>query len=160
MRKQPIPTRRRFLAFTGSAAAIGALPVAISVRPVEATPETMASAIRTITGGATVQSGKVKLDIPPLVENGNSVPMTVSVTSPMTATDYVKSIHVFNEKNPQPNLGNFYLGPRAGRAQVATRVRLADSQKIIAIAKLSDGSFWSTTADVVVTLAACTEEVI
>jgi len=160
MRRQQVPTRRRFLALTGSAAAIGALPVAISVRPAEATPEMMATAIRNVTGGATVQTGKVKLDIPPLVENGNSVPMTVSVTSPMTATDYVKSIHVFNEKNPQPNLGNFYLKPSAGRAQVSTRVRLADSQKIIAIAKLSDGSFWSTTADVVVTLAACTEEVI
>jgi sulfur-oxidizing protein SoxY len=84
----------------------------------------------------------------------------VTVTSPMTSTDYVKSIHVFNEKNPQPNLGNFYLKPNAGRAQVATRVRLADSQKIIAIAKLSDGSLWSVTAEVVVTLAACTEEVI
>ena len=131
----------------------------ISVRPVEATPEMMATAIRTVTGGAAVQTGKVKLDIPPRVENGNSVPMTVSVTSPMTPSDYVKSIHVFNEKNPQPNLGNFYLGPRAGRAQVATRVRLADSQKIVAIAKLSDGSLWSVTAEVVVTLAACTEEV-
>jgi sulfur-oxidizing protein SoxY len=131
----------------------------ISVRPVEATPEMMATAIRTVTGGAAVQTGTVKLDIPPLVENGNSVPMTVSVTSPMTPSDYVKSIHVFNEKNPQPNLGNFYLGPRAGRAQVATRVRLADSQKIVAIAKLSDGSLWSVTAEVVVTLAACTEEV-
>lgn len=160
MRRQHVSTRRRFLGLAGSAAAIGALPVAISVRPVEATPETMASAIRTVTGGAPVQTGKVKLDIPPLVENGNSVPMTVTVTSPMTPTDYVKSIHVFNEKNPQPNLGNFYLRPSAGRAQVATRVRLADSQKIIAIAKLSDGSFWSVTADVVVTLAACTEEVI
>jgi len=120
----------------------------------------MAAAIRTVVGGATVQTGKVKLDIPPLVENGNSVPMTVSVASPMTANDYVKSIHVFNEKNPQPNLGNFYLGPRAGRAQVSTRVRLADSQKITAIAHFSDGSFWSVTAEVVVTLAACTEEVI
>jgi sulfur-oxidizing protein SoxY len=119
----------------------------------------MATAIRTVTGGAPVQTGKVKLDIPPLVENGNSVPMTVSVTSPMTPNDYVKSIHVFNEKNPQPNLGNFYLRPSAGRAQVATRVRLADSQKIVAIAKLSDGSFWSVTSEVVVTLAACTEEV-
>jgi sulfur-oxidizing protein SoxY len=132
----------------------------ISVREVEATPEMMTTAIRALTGGATVQTGRVKLDIPPLVENGNSVPMTVTVTSPMTSTDYVKSIHVFNEKNPQPNLGNFYFGPRAGRAQVATRVRLADSQKIIAIAKLSDGSLWSVTAEVVVTLAACTEEVI
>ena len=160
MRRQPVPTRRRFLTLAGGTAVIGALPVAISVRPADATPETMAAAIRTVTGGANVQTGKVKLDIPPLVENGNSVPMTVSVTSPMTPTDYVKSIHVFNEKNPQPNLGNFYLQQRAGRAQISTRVRLADSQKITAIAKLSDGSFWSTTADVVVTLAACTEEVI
>ena len=160
MRGQPTATRRRFLGLAGSTAVIGALPALISVRPVEATPETMAAAIRTVTGGAVVQSGKVKLDIPPLVENGNSVPMTVSVASPMTANDHVKSIHVFNEKNPQPNLGNFYLGPRAGRAQVSTRVRLADSQKITAIARLSDGSFWSVTADVVVTLAACTEEVI
>jgi sulfur-oxidizing protein SoxY len=160
MREQPISTRRRFLRLAGSAAAVGALPLAISVRPAEATPEMMATAIRAVTGGAPVQAGRVKLDIPPLVENGNSVPMMVSVTSPMTSSDYVKSIHVFNEKNPQPNLGNFYLGPRTGRAQVSTRVRLADSQKITAIARLSDGSFWSATADVVVTLAACTEEVI
>jgi sulfur-oxidizing protein SoxY len=160
VRRQPTSTRRRFLSLAGSTAAIGALPLAIRVRPVEATPETMAAAIRNVVGGAVIQNGKVRLEIPPLVENGNSVPMTVSVASPMTANDYVKSIYVFNEKNPQPNLGNFYLGPRAGRAQVSTRVRLADSQRITAIAKLSDGSFWSTTADVVVTLAACTEEVI
>lgn len=160
MRQQRAPTRRRFLGLAGGTAVIGALQVTVRPRPAEATPEMMATAIRAVTGGAQVQTGKVKLDIPPLVENGNSVPMTVSVTSPMTATDYVKSIHVFNEKNPQPNLGNFFLGPRTGRAQISTRVRLADSQKIIAIARLSDGSFWSVTADVVVTLAACTEEVI
>jgi len=88
------------------------------------------------------------------------VPITVSVASPMTSEDYVKSIHVFNEKNPQPNIGNFYLGPRAGRAQVSTRIRLADSQKIVAIAHLADGSFWSVSVDVVVTLAACADEVI
>ena len=109
---------------------------------------------------AVVRTGRVKLEVPPLVENGNTVPMTVSVQSPMTAADHVKSVHVFNEKNPQPNIGNFYLGPRAGRAQVSTRIRLADSQKIVAIARLSDGSFWSVSADVVVTLAACTEDVI
>ena len=160
MDRRDASTRRRFLGLAGSTAVVGALPLAISVRPAEATPEMMASAIRAVIGTAPVQTGKVKLEIPPLVENGNSVPMTVSVTSPMTANDYVKSIYVFNEKNPQPNLGNFHLGPRAGRAQVSTRVRLADSQKITAIARLSDGSLWSTTADVVVTLAACTEEVI
>ena len=113
-----------------------------------------------VTGGAAVRTGKVKLDIPPLVENGNTVPMTVSVSHPMAPEDHVKSIHVFNEKNPQPNIANFHLGPHTGRAQVSTRIRLADSQKIVAIAKLSDGSFWSASVDVVVTLAACTEEVI
>jgi sulfur-oxidizing protein SoxY len=158
MRKSETSTRRRFLGLAGSAAAIGVVPV-VSLRPAAATPDTMTAAIRNVVGGAVVQTGKVKLDIPPLVENGNTVPMTVTVASPMTATDYVKSIHVFNEKNPQPNIGNFYLGPQSGRAQISTRIRLADSQKIIAIARLSDGSLWSVSADVVVTLAACTEEV-
>src|SRR3984893_7931956 len=152
-------TRRKCLWLAGSAAGLGAVPI-VTQRPAEATPASMAAAIRTIVGEAVVRTGKVTLEVPPLVENGNTVPMTVSVQNPMTAEDHVKSIHVFNEKNPQPNIGNFYLGPHAGRAQVSTRIRLADSQKIVAIAQLSDGSFWSVSADVVVTLAACTEEVI
>jgi sulfur-oxidizing protein SoxY len=152
-------TRRQFLGLASGAAVIGAVPI-VTLRPAEATPAMLAAAIRNVVGAAVVQTGKVKLDIPPLVENGNTVPMTVSVTSPMTSDDFVKSIHVFNEKNPQPNIGNFYLGPHAGRAQISTRIRLADSQKIVAIARLSDGSFWSASADVIVTLAACTEEVI
>ena len=158
MRKSEVSTRRQFLGIAGGAAAIGTIPV-VSLRPVAATPETMTAAIRNVIGGATVRAGKVKLDVPPLVENGNTVPMTITVSSANTAEDHVKSIHVFNEKNPQPNIGNFYLGPRAGRGQISTRIRLADSQKITAIARLSDDSLWSATADVVVTLAACTEEV-
>jgi sulfur-oxidizing protein SoxY len=159
MRKPRHSTRRQFLSYAGSAAVLSAAPLA-TLRPAEATPATMTSAIRTVVGEATVRTGRVKLDVPPLVENGNTVPMTVSVTNPMTAADHVVSIHVFNEKNPQPNMGNFYLGPHAGRAQVSTRIRLADSQKITAIARLSDGTFWSASVDVVVTLAACTDEVI
>ena len=159
MRKQLKSTRRQFLEFAGAAAVIGAVPT-VSMRTAEATPASLATAIRNVTGSAVVRIGKVKLDIPPLIENGNTVPMTVSVSSPMTSDDYVKSIHVFNEKNPQPNIGNFHLGPRAGRAQISTRIRLADTQKIVAIARLSDDSFWSVSVDVVVTLAACTEEVI
>jgi sulfur-oxidizing protein SoxY len=159
MRKQDYSSRRRFLGLAGGAAVIGVVPI-VALRPTEATPAMLAAAIRNVVGTAVVRTGKVKLDVPPLVENGNTVPMTVSVSNPMTQDDHVKSIHVFNEKNPQPNIGNFYLGPRAGRAQVSTRIRLADSQKIVAIARLSDGSFWSVSADVVVTLAACTEEVI
>jgi sulfur-oxidizing protein SoxY len=143
------------LGLAGSAVMLG-----VTLRPTEATPAMLSSAIRNVVGEALVHTGKVKLDVQPLVENGNTVPMTVSVTSPMTANEYVKSIHVFNERNPQPNIANFHLGPRAGRAQVSTRIRLADSQKVVAIARLSDDTFWSATVDVVVTLAACTEEVI
>ena len=152
-------TRRQFLGLAGGAAVLGAVPI-VTLRPAEATPAMLASAIRTVTGGAAVKTGKIQLDVPPLVENGNTVPLTVSVASPMAPEDFVKSIHVFNEKNPQPNIGNFYFGPNAGRAQVSTRIRLADSQKVVAIARLSDGSFWSASVDVIVTLAACTEEVI
>jgi len=152
-------TRRQFLGLAGGAAVCGVVPI-VTLRPAEATPETMTTAIRNVVGAAVVRTGKVKLDVPPLVENGNTVPLTVSVANPMISSDYVKSIHIFNEKNPQPNVSNFYLGPRAGRAQVSTRIRLADSQKIVAIARLSDDSFWSVTADVVETLAACTEEAI
>jgi sulfur-oxidizing protein SoxY len=159
MDKPDQTTRRRFLELTGGAAVLGVVPVVVA-SPAKATPAMMAAAMRDVTGAAVVRTGKVKLEVPPLVENGNTVPMTVSVTSPMTAEDRVQSIHVFVEKNPQPNAGNFVLGPRAGRAQVSTRIRLADSQKIVAIAKMSDGSFWSASVDVVVTLAACTEEVI
>jgi sulfur-oxidizing protein SoxY len=148
-------TRRKFLGLAGSAAVA---PI-VTLRPLEATPALLSAAIRNVVGEAQVRSGKVKIDIPPLVENGNTVPMTISVASPMTADDHVKSIHVFNEKNPQPNVGNFYIGPSAGRAQVSTRIRLADSQKVVAIVRLSDDSFWSASTDVIVTLAACTEEV-
>ena len=151
-------TRRQFLSLAGSVTAVGAIPI-VTLRPLNATPAMLNTAIRNVVGEAPIRTGKVKIDIPPLVENGNTVPMTISVASPMTADDYVKSIHVFNEKNPQPNIGNFYFNPSSGRAQVSTRIRLADTQKVVAIARLSDDTFWQVTADVVVTLAACTEEV-
>lgn len=150
-------TRRQFLSLAGGATVAGTIPI-VTVRPIEATPAMLNTAIRNVVGEAQIHSGRVKLDIPPLVENGNTVPMTVSVASPMTADDHVKSIHVFNEKNPQPNIGNFYLSPSSGRAQVSIRIRLADTQKVVAIVHLSDDTFWQVAADVVVTLAACTEE--
>jgi sulfur-oxidizing protein SoxY len=146
-------TRRELLLGSGASAAA----LLLAVRTADATPESLQAAIRNVTGNAEIGKGKVKLDIPPLVENGNTVPMSVSVESPMTATDYVKTIYVFNEKNPQPNVVAIHLGPDAGKADVSVRVRLADSQRVVAIAELSDGSFWSTTANVIVTVAACLE---
>ncbi len=159
MQQRTNSTRRQFLGLAGGAAVVGAVQI-VTIRPAEATPAELASAIRHVTGGAAVKTGKVTLEVPPLVENGNTVPLMVSVAHPMAPEDHVRSIHVFNEKNPQPNIANFHLGPHSGRAQVSTRIRLADTQKIVAIARLSDGSFWSVSAEVIVTLAACTEEVI
>jgi len=138
--------------------AAAGLAVLVSVRPAEATPETMQQAIRAVVGTASVTKGRVKLELPPLSENGNAVPLTVSVESAMTAAEHVRAIHLFTEKNPQPEVVSFRLGPRAGRARVSTRIRLADTQTVIAIGELSDGSFWSAEAAVVVTLAACLEE--
>jgi sulfur-oxidizing protein SoxY len=149
------PTRRAVLAGAGAAGALGA--VALLVRPASATPEKMQAAIKSVIGEAPVKKGRVTLDIPPLVENGNTVAMSVSVESPMTAADHVKVIHVFNEKNPQPNVIDAYFGPRAARAAFSTRIRLADTQTLVAIAEMSDGSFWSDQVDVIVTLAACLE---
>ena len=115
-------------------------------------------AVRKVVGAAQVRPGRVKLDLPPLIENGNSVPLTVTVESPMTSADHVRAIHVFTEKNPQPNVIAAYLGPRAGRARLAVRARIADTGSVVAIAQLSDGSFWSDRVEVVVTLSACLED--
>jgi sulfur-oxidizing protein SoxY len=150
------PTRRAVLAGAGAAGALGAVPLPL-VRPASATPEKMRAAIKSVVGEAPVKKGRVTLDIPPLVENGNTVAMSVTVESPMTATDRVKVVHVFNEKNPQPNVIDAHFGPRAARAAFSTRIRLADTQALVAIAEMSDGSFWSDQVDVIVTLAACLE---
>jgi sulfur-oxidizing protein SoxY len=146
-------TRREVLVAGSAIAAAASLPVGA-----RATPAEMDAAIKAVTGGAKIQKGKVELDLPPLVENGNTVSMAVSVDSPMTKDNFVKAIHVFNEKNPQPNVISVKLGPGAGKAHVSTRVRLADTQRVIAIAEMSDGTFWSDTQEVIVTLAACLED--
>src|SRR3989442_8513780 len=151
-------SRREVLKTAGGVAAGLGLGAVIVVEPARATPAEMQDAIRKVVGGARVTPGKVKLVLPPLIDNGNAVPLTVSVGSPMTETEHVRAVHVFTEKNPQPNVATFHLGPRAGRAKVATRVRLADSQNVVAICELSDGSFWSDSAGIIVTLAACLED--
>ena len=115
-------------------------------------------ALHRIVGDAQARRGRVKLQLPPLIDNGNSVPFSVVVESPMTEADYVRAIHVLTEKNPLPDVVSVRLSPRAGRATLSTRVRLADTQTVTAIAQMSDGSFWSDSAEVVVTLSACLEE--
>lgn len=144
-------TRRHVLTSTAG------LACAVWLRPASASAQELALAIKAFAGGAPVQAGRVVLDVAPLVENGNVVPVTVTVQSPMTVTDHVKAIAIFNERNPQRDVAVFGLGPRAGRATVSTRIRLATSQQLVAVAKMSDGSCWTHTVDVIVTLAACVE---
>src|SRR5262249_10348502 len=126
-------TTRRDMLLAGIAGLGAAL---IRIEPASATPETMQRAIRQVAGEAPVHKGKVTLDVPTLVENGNTVALAIEVASPMTAQDHVKAIHVFNEKNPQSNVISARLGPRAGRARIATRFRLADTQTIVAVAEM------------------------
>ena len=143
--------RRRFIV---RLLAVCAWPLA-PARAAETDSESVEAMLLKLTGGATIQPGRVKLELPVLADNGNSVSLKVSIDSPMTADSFVKSIHIYAARNPRPNVANFYLGPRAGRAQLSTRVRLGGSQRVLAVAAMSDGTFWSASADVVVTLSAC-----
>jgi sulfur-oxidizing protein SoxY len=142
--------RREFLAGIAGALALpgGALAQGDPLEPL----------LRAVTHGAPVRKGKVRVELPQLADNGNSVPIRITVDSPMTSAEHVKSIRLYSDRNPVPNMANFYLGPRAGRAEINSRVRLAGSQRVIALAQLSDGSFWSDTAPIVVTLSACLDE--
>ncbi|MDH4391408.1 MAG: SoxY-related AACIE arm protein [Aquabacterium sp.] len=147
------PTRRTIL---GAAAG---LSLALQLRPVAAVSAapTLQAVERQWAAGKPVTEGRVLLDIAPLVENGNVVPISVVVDSPMTAADHVVEIVVFNERNPQRDVVRFSLSPASGKAQVQTRIRLATSQQLVALARLRDGSQWSHHVDVLVTLAACIE---
>ena len=113
--------------------------------------------IVSFTKGASVMPGRVKLDLPEIADTGYSVSMTVSVASPMTEAEHVKTILVMAEKNPQRDVCWFYLGPRAGMAEVSSRIRLNGTQRVVAVAQLSDGTFWSDAVHIEVHEAACTD---
>lgn len=125
------------------------------VRPASATPEELAATLRQLFGQRQIMRGKVKLELPRLAESGNVVPVTVSVDSPMTPANHVRSIHLFAEKNNQPRILDVKLGPHNGKAVVASRIRLATSQQVLAVAELGDGSLWSAAVNVEVTNSSC-----
>jgi sulfur-oxidizing protein SoxY len=149
--EKPLHWPRRTLLKGGSALLGAALWPAIarsSVSDVE-------DSIIALYGKRPIQAGRVTVKIPPISENGYSVPITVDVQSPMTRDDHVVRIAVFAEENPLPDVARFQLGPAAGRARVQTRIRMGASQRIRAVAEMSDGSLWSGYAFSIVTLAAC-----
>jgi len=151
-------TRRQFLVLAGGAVAATATHAQLPPDIAALRKAALAEAMHKVTGDAPMQRGRVRLDVPVLIDNGNSVALVVEVESPMTVADHVKAIHVFTEKNPQPYIITAHLGPRAGRARVTTRARIADSGTIVAIAQMSDGSFWSDSVDVMVSVSACGDE--
>jgi sulfur-oxidizing protein SoxY len=145
--------RRRFLASLAGLAAL-----ALPWRAARAQADPFATLLLQTTGGAPVRAGRVRIDTPPLADNGHSVPMRLVVDSPMTAADHVRSITLLSEKNPRPVIATFRLGARAGRAEVFTRVRLNGTQRLLAVAQLADGSWWSGGTEVIVTESACLDE--
>lgn len=148
--------RRRGLLLAVALGAAGAPVRARSQGDLSGAPS-LQRMLQQFAAGAPVRVGKVRLDVAELVENGNGVPIAVAVDSPMTPSDHVASIAVFTAANPQPEVAEFRLGPRAGVARVGTRIRLATSQTVLAAARMSDGSVWIDTVDVLVALAACIE---
>jgi sulfur-oxidizing protein SoxY len=114
--------------------------------------------VYSLTKGKSVHAGRVRLELPRIAESGHSVPMTVRVDSPMTAAEHVRAVHLIAEKNPMRDMASFQLGPHSGRAEVGSRIRLNGSQRVVAIAELSDGSFWSDAVEIEVREAACTED--
>jgi sulfur-oxidizing protein SoxY len=140
------------------AGSLGALVLSSVPESARAQTNLVELIVFSVTNGAPVRQGRVRIELPLLADNGNSVPIKLSVDSPMTASDYVKSIYLLSDRNPVPRMATFHLGPRSGRAEISSRVRLAGSQRVTALAELSDGSFWSDSARVVVTLSACLDE--
>ena len=149
-------SRRHVL--VGLLSSLGCLLVPLGkARSADALPEKLVPLIRQATGGMLPQVGRVSLTLPTLAESGHSVRLRVRVESPMTLQAHVRHIHIFSEKNPRPVIARFSLGPRAGRAEVHTRIRLAGTQQVVAVAVMNDGTAWMASAEVVVTAAACVE---
>ncbi len=144
-------TRRETLAF-GAAAGAAAL---LAPYAAWAAAEEANALIAKFTGGKTASDGKVTLQMPEIAENGNTVPLSVSVDSPMTNDNYVKRVIIVADGNPRPEVVTFNFTPRSGVAEASTRMRLAKTQNVVAIAEMSDGSFHQTKRQVKVTIGGC-----
>jgi sulfur-oxidizing protein SoxY len=136
------------LAVTGVASRFGVNP---AMADAAATDKMMAEVLK----GAEAKAGGIKLDVPEIAENGNTVPVGFVVDNPMTADNYVKAVHVFADGNPSPEVASFEFTPMSGEAGASFRMRLAKTQNVIAVAELSDGSFLKASAKVKVTIGGC-----
>ena len=143
-------TRRQMMAWAGGAALLG-----FGGRTAFADPAETKKAIAEVAGDKTLKEGRINLNLPEIAENGSTVPLKLEVDSPMTESDYVKAVHVFAEGNPNPDVATFNFTPASGRAFASTRIRLAKTQDVIAVAEMSDGSMYSARQTVKVTIGGC-----
>ncbi len=148
------PQRRRLLVGLG-AGGLAVIGMTLVPRAVLADADSMAAAIKERIGDAAMRDGRIGLELPQIAENGNTVPISFEVDSPMSESDYVKAVHVFAEKNPLPNVATFHFTPRSGKARASTRMRLAKTQNIVAVAEMSDGSVYMAKTEVKVTIGGC-----
>lgn len=146
--------RRKALVTIGGGA-VALLGASIIVQPARATPSSADAAMNKLIGGRPTQKGRVRLKLPPIAENGNTVPMTVIIDSPMTKNDYVKTVHIVADQNPRPNIASFHFTPASGKAQVATRIRMLKTQNVIAVAEMNDGTLYRAVQNVKVTIGGC-----
>ncbi len=144
-------SRRDVLGLAASAAAAAVLVPSAAL----ATPERVAEEIKKLFGDKKPKDGRIKLELPSIAENGLVVPLNFEVESPMTATDYVKSVHFFAEGNPHIGVATFHFTPLAPKAAAAIRIRLAKTQDIVAVAEMSDGEIYTTRKEVKVTIGGC-----
>ena len=145
--------RRRQILISGSSLAVIAL--ALPGRQAAADLQAMQAWMQSILGDRPAEQGRIVIDLPEIAENGNTVPLTVEVESPMTVNDYVKTVYIMTERNPNPEVATFRFTPRSGRATASTRIRLAESQRVHAVAEMSDGRVYTASREVKVTIGGC-----
>jgi len=151
--KVEVLDRRQFVVAAGA----GAAALIAGISGANATPEKAMELMTKLTNGgvAKAMDGKVKVDLPEIAENGNTVPVKVSVESAMTADDYVKSVHLVSEGNPSPEMASFHFTPASGKANAAARMRLAKTQNVVGIAEMSNGKIYMSKTQVKVTIGGC-----
>jgi sulfur-oxidizing protein SoxY len=120
-----------------------------------ASPKDAADEIAKFTGGKTAEQGKVAIELPEIAENGNTVPLSITVEAPMMADNYVSEILVVAEGNPRPGVVLFQFSPMSGKAQTSTRIRLAATQNIVVVARTSGGQYFTGQKLVKVTIGGC-----
>ena len=146
--------RRAFVRLAGGGAA-AFVTTALFPNLAQADAKAVAEAIKKLIGDKKTKPGKITMELPQIAENGRTVPVAFEVTSPMTDSDYVKAVHLFADKNPRPDVATFRFTPASGKARVATRMRLARTQNVVAVAEMSDGTVYMAKSAVKVTIGGC-----